>query len=145
MNHTVSKKIVNCGSSIIEIEYPYDYNTKFTATYSANHDIQQIDNINPLSTYVRLDNLSFPRDIYFLDSYLEYFKHSHNTVHLYQPKLSFIYMLLSSKNLYRHQNEFIIFDLNSLCKHENNENERIKNDLLQINHLTNTNIWKFKK
>jgi hypothetical protein len=86
------------------------------------------------ATYLKLENLDKIEDILHLDSYLDTFSESLNTISLGNPDLTKLYMNLSIKQLYRRQNEFLIYDLA-----DKSAVERLK----EINLLTGRKIWKF--
>ena len=92
-----------------------------------------------LSTFISFFNLDKVYDIYYLDSYLSYFPNSSNTVDLLNPNLQNLYMYLTTKNLYRTQNNFVVHYLH---EEQYKQNQKIIPQLLEINNQMERKIWK---
>ena len=122
--HKPSRRLIIKTSLYTDYSYPYQ-NTNC---------IVSVVNGQITATYLKLENLDKIEDILHLDSYLDTFSESLNTISLGNPDLTKLYMNLSIKQLYRRQNEFLIYDLA-----DKSAVERLK----EINLLTGRKIWKF--
>jgi len=122
--HKPSRRLIIKTSLYTDYSYPYQ-NTNC---------IVSVVNGQITATYLKLENLDKIEDILYLDSYLDTFSESLNTISLGNPDLTKLYMNLSVKQLYRRQNEFLIYDLA-----DKSAVERLK----EINLLTGRKIWKF--
>jgi len=122
--HKPSRRLIIKTSLYTDYSYPYQ-NTNC---------IVSVVNGQITATYLKLENLDKIEDILHLDSYLDTFSESLNTISLGNPDLTKLYMNLSVKQLYRRQNEFLIYDLA-----DKSAVERLK----EINLLTGRKIWKF--
>lgn len=122
--HKPSRRLIIKTSLYTDYSYPYQ-NTNC---------IVSVVNGQITATYLKLENLDKIEDILHLDSYLDTFSESLNTISLGNPDLTKLYMNLSVKQLYRRQNEFLIYDLA-----DKSVIERLK----KINLLTGRKIWKF--
>jgi hypothetical protein len=122
--HKPSRRLIIKTSLYTDYSYPYQ-NTNC---------IVSVVNGQITATYLKLENLDKIEDILHLDSYLDTFPESLNTISLGNPDLNKLYMNLSVKQLYRRQNEFLIYDLADKSAVE---------CLKEINLLTGRKIWKF--
>ena len=122
--HKPSRRLIIKTSLYTDYSYPYQ-NTNC---------IVSVVNGQITATYLKLENLDKIEDILHLDSYLDTFSESLNTISLGNPDLTKLYMNLSVKQLYRRQNEFLIYDLADKSAVE---------CLKEINLLTGRKIWKF--
>ena len=122
--HKPSRRLIIKTSLYTDYSYPYQ-NTNC---------IVSVVNGQITATYLKLENLDKIEDILHLDSYLNTFSESLNTISLGNPDLTKLYMNLSVKQLYRRQNEFLIYDLA-----DKSAVEKLK----EINLLTGRKIWKF--
>ena len=122
--HKPSRRLIIKTSLYTDYSYPYQ-NTNC---------IVSVVNGQITATYLKLENLDKIEDILHLDSYLDTFSESLNTISLGNPDLIKLYMNLSVKQLYRRQNEFLIYDLADKSAVE---------CLKEINLLTGRKIWKF--
>ena len=122
--HKPSRRLIIKTSLYTDYSYPYQ-NTNC---------IVSVVNGQITATYLKLENLDKIEDILHLDSYLDTFPESLNTISLGNPDLTKLYMNLSVKQLYRRQNEFLIYDLADKSAVE---------CLKEINLLTGRKIWKF--
>ena len=122
--HKPSRRLIIKTSLYTDYSYPYQ-NTNC---------IVSVVNGQITATYLKLENLDKIEDILHLDSYLNTFSESLNTISLGNPDLTKLYMNLSVKQLYRRQNEFLIYDFV-----DKSAVERLK----EINLLTGRKIWKF--
>ena len=128
--HHPSKKVLVETDNYIDYVCPYNDKIKFIFSISkaANHIIY---------TFVNINNLENITDINYLDSYLSKFNKSLNTVKLNNPNLLNVYQHLTLKNIYRTQNEFIIYN-------EEQQNNNIIKKLNEINENMGRKIWKIK-
>lgn len=127
--HHPSKVKIFENNNYYDYSYPYKDNIKCEISYTGDtNDIK--------TTNLVITNLNSVSDIYYLDSYLSYFSKSKNTIQLLNPNLYNLYMYISSKNLYRNENEFIIHTVDT-------KYNKIIPKLLKINEIKQRKIWKF--
>ena len=126
-----SKIISEDINSYIDFVCPYNQTTSYVLSMRkpTNHIV---------STFVKIENLEKVSDIYYLDSYLSTFHNSFNTVGLMNPNLINLYMYLTERNIYRTQNEFIIYNLQNTNLHNVNN---VIQKLHKINKITGSDIW----